>query len=81
LISPPGPSIVSTGAGPVVFHTASLPVRFEVIATGKVIYSSDDQLRTDFEYLISGEYLDFKYHLDMTRKELLETIKEEHPLL
>jgi len=62
-------------------HTASLPVRFEVIATGEVIYSSDDQLRTDFEYLLSGEYLDFKYHLDMIRQELFEAIKEGNPLV
>ena len=58
-----------------------MPVRFEVISTSEAIYSSDEELRTDFEYIISGEYLDFRFHLDMTRQELFETIKEETPLV
>lgn len=58
-------------------HSASLPVRFEAICTGEVIYSSDDERRTDFEYIVSGEYMDFKYHLDMARKELFEEIRED----
>jgi len=29
---------------------------------------------------VSGEYLDLKYHLDMIRREWLETIKEEHQI-
>lgn len=57
-------------------HSASLPVRFEAISTGRVIYSADEESRTDFEYFVSGEYMDFKYHLDMARRELFETIRE-----
>ncbi|MBS4008032.1 MAG: nucleotidyltransferase domain-containing protein [Clostridium sp.] len=63
------------------FHEASLPVRFEVISTGEVLYSSDEELRTDIEYIVSGEYLDFKFHLEMSRQELFEAIKEETPLV
>jgi len=62
-------------------HTVSLPVRFEAISTGEVIFSGDEELRTDFEYITSGEYLDFKYHLEMSRQELFEAIKEERPLV
>ncbi|MEW5952192.1 MAG: nucleotidyltransferase domain-containing protein [Bacillota bacterium] len=58
-------------------HSASLPVRFEAVSRGDVIYSVDDDLRTDFEYAVSGEYMDFKYHLDMARRELFESIKED----
>jgi predicted nucleotidyltransferase len=60
-------------------HSSSLPLRFEVISTGEVIYSSDDDRRTDFEYIVSGEYMDFKYHLDLARQELFEAIMEDGP--
>lgn len=59
-------------------QSASLPVRFEAVSSGKVIYSRDDERRTDFEYIVSGEYMDFRYHLDMARKELFESIMEEN---
>jgi hypothetical protein len=62
-------------------HSASLPVRFEAVSTGKVIYSSDDDRRTDFEDIVAGEYMDFKYHLDMARRELFEAIKEDGSLV
>ncbi|NPV73557.1 MAG: nucleotidyltransferase domain-containing protein [Pelotomaculum sp.] len=58
-------------------HSSSLPVRFEAVSTGEVIYSSDDDRRTDFEYIVSGEYMDFKYHLDLARQELFEALMED----
>lgn len=57
-------------------NLASLPVRFETVSTGRVIFSRDDEYRTDFEYIVSGEYMDFKYHLDKARCEFFEVIKE-----
>ena len=57
-------------------QNASLPVAFEVIYTGKVVYCSDDDKRTDYEYVISGRYMDFKYHQDEGQRELYEAIKE-----
>lgn len=57
-------------------RSASLPVRFEAVSRGKVIYSCDDERRTDYEYAVAGEYMDFKYHLDIARQELFESIKE-----
>lgn len=39
------------------------------------IYKDDDK-RTDFEYIVSGEYMDFKYHLETGRRELFEAILE-----
>ena len=58
-------------------NSAPLPIAFEIISTGKVIYCKDDDLRTDFEYIISGKYMDFRYHLETARQELFETIMEE----
>lgn len=62
-------------------HSAALPVRFEAVSAGEVIYCADDEIRTDFEYLVSGEYMDFNYHLDRARQELFEVIKEEGVLV
>lgn len=62
-------------------HSASLPVRFEAVSTGEVIYSSDFERRTDFEYIVAGEYMDFKFHLDTARRELFEAIKEGSSLV
>jgi predicted nucleotidyltransferase len=62
-------------------RSASLPVRFEVVSGGKVVYSCDDESRTDFEYAVAGEYMDFKYHLDAARQELFESIKEDASLV
>lgn len=58
-------------------HSATLPVRFGAVSSGEVIYSCDEELRTDFEYIVSGEYMDFKYHLNMAQHELFEAIQEE----
>lgn len=62
-------------------NSASLPVRFEAVSTGRVIFSRDDEYRTDFEYIVSGEYMDFKYHLDKARYEFFEVIKESGPVV
>ncbi|MEW6696556.1 MAG: type VII toxin-antitoxin system MntA family adenylyltransferase antitoxin [Bacillota bacterium] len=55
---------------------ASLAMAFEIISQGKVLYSSDENARTDYEYVISGRYMDFKYHLDIGYRELHENVKE-----
>lgn len=55
----------------------SLAMAFEIISQGKVVYSSDENARTDYEYIISGQYMDFKYHLDIGYQELRETLKDE----
>ncbi len=62
-------------------NTAPLPVGFEVISTGQVVYCPDDDRRTDFEYVVSGRYMDFKHHLEAARRELYEALKEETSLV
>lgn len=57
-------------------HSAKLPVRFEVISTGKIIYCSDNDMRTDFEDNVTREYLDFKYHLETACREFYEELME-----
>ncbi len=57
-------------------NSASLPLCFEVVSTGGVVYCGDEDRRTDFEYVVSGRYMDFKYHLEVARLELYEAIRE-----
>ncbi|TDA70599.1 MAG: nucleotidyltransferase domain-containing protein [Clostridia bacterium] len=60
---------------------APVPIAFEVINTGEVIYCTNEERRTDFEYVISGLYLDYNYHLYQGRRELYETIREASSLV
>ncbi|KFD42449.1 hypothetical protein DK28_0205370 [Peptococcaceae bacterium SCADC1_2_3] len=62
-------------------NSISLPICFEVISTGATLYCSDEDARTDFEYIISGRHMDFKYHLEKARQELYELLKEEAPFV
>lgn len=62
-------------------NLAPVPMAFEVISKGKVIYCIDDERRTDFEYVISGLYMDYRYHLQQARRELYEAIKEASGLV
>ncbi|MGI9861723.1 nucleotidyltransferase domain-containing protein [Moorella naiadis] len=57
-------------------NSATISMAFEVISTGRVIYCQDTERRTDFEYVISGLYMDYDYHLQQGRRELYEAIKE-----
>jgi len=59
-------------------HAASLALRFEAVAFGKLIYSGDEESRTDYEYALSGEYMDFSHHQKMAIRELFETVREEN---
>ncbi|MCL4424324.1 MAG: nucleotidyltransferase domain-containing protein [Firmicutes bacterium] len=58
-------------------NSASLPIRFEVVSTGKLVYCSDTDRLTDFLEDISREYMDFRFHLEMGRKELYQALKED----
>lgn len=62
-------------------NVVPLSIAFEVISKGKVIYCADYERRTDFEYVVSGLYMDFKYHLGQGRRELYEYIKEASGLV
>lgn len=61
----------------VFLKNTSLKLSFDIVSQGKVVYSSNDDLRTDYEYFISGRYMDFSYHLENGYRELYETFRGE----
>ncbi len=60
----------------VLLNTATIEFKFLVISRGKLIYSCDEDIRTDFEDVVIRDYLDFKPVLELYRKEVREAIKE-----
>ncbi|MEW6447634.1 MAG: nucleotidyltransferase domain-containing protein [Bacillota bacterium] len=51
-----------------------IALKFEIISSGKVMYSEDEDFRTDFEDVLIRDYLDFKPVLDLYYRELEEEI-------
>jgi uncharacterized protein len=62
----------------VLLNKASTEFRFLVIKHGRLIFSANEDKRTDFEDIVIRDYLDFKPFLDLYRKEVREAIKEGH---
>ncbi len=62
----------------VLLNRASIEFRFLVIKYGRLIFSANEDKRTDFEDIVIRDYLDFKPVLDLYRKEVREAIKEGH---
>ncbi len=62
----------------VLLNKASIEFRFLVIKYGQLIFSANEDKRTDFEDIVIRDYLDFKPFLDLYRKEVREAIKEGH---
>jgi len=60
----------------VILNTATIEFKYLVISRGKVIYSINEEKRTDFEDVVIRDYLDFKPFLELYRKEVREAIKE-----
>lgn len=57
---------------------APVYLKFNVIKNGKVIFSSDEEFRTDFEDVTVRDYLDFKPVLDLYYREMAEAILEKN---
>lgn len=51
-----------------------IALKFEIISSGRVLYSEDEDFRTDFEDVVIRDYLDFKPVLDLYYRELEEEI-------
>ncbi|MBS4030899.1 MAG: nucleotidyltransferase domain-containing protein [Clostridiales bacterium] len=68
--------ILNADVDTMVLNSASIEQKFLIIKRGIVVYSSNDNLRTDFEDVTIRDYLDFKPFLNTFRKEVRETIKE-----
>lgn len=60
----------------VVLNTAPLVARFDVISTGKVLQSNDEEKRTDFEVAVMTEYWDFKKYDEEYDQYFLRRLKE-----
>ncbi len=60
----------------VLLNTATIEFKYLVIYRGQVIYSMDEEKRTDFEDEVIRDYLDYKPVLELYRKEVREAIKE-----
>jgi len=60
----------------VLLNTATIEFKFLIINRGKLIYSGDEEKRTDFEDVVIRDYLDFKPVLELYRQEVREAIKE-----
>lgn len=60
----------------VLLNEASIEFKYLVIYHGQVIYSIDEEKRTDFEDEVIRDYLDFKPVLELYRKEVREAIQE-----
>jgi predicted nucleotidyltransferase len=58
----------------VFLERASLPLQFEVVTSGKVIYSVSKEIAFHYKEKIIKEYVDFKPLLDMQDRALLERL-------
>lgn len=56
----------------VLLNRAPLPLQFEIIHTGIVLYESSFDARTDFEDIVVRDYLDLSPMLERSRQEIME---------
>ncbi len=63
--------IVGVDVDLVILNEARLPVRFEIIRHGTVLWESSFDERTDAEDLIVRDYLDFRPFLERSFRDLL----------
>lgn len=61
----------------VVLNLAPLRIQFEVVTTGRLIYSKDDSVRADYESYILRKYEDFRRYDEEYRRVFIERVKEE----
>lgn len=60
----------------VVLNTAPLRAQFEIISTGQILQSNDEEKRTDFEVAVMSAYWDFKKYDEEYDFYLLRRLKE-----
>ena len=60
----------------IVLNTAPLEAQFEIIRTGKLLHSSDENIRTEYEVQMMNAYWDFKKVLDEYDAYALKRIRE-----
>jgi len=60
-----------------VINLAPLHAQFEIIATGRLLYSADENARTDFEVWVMNRYWDFEPYRRLFDNYMIQRIKEE----
>jgi len=60
-----------------VINLAPLHAQFEIIATGRLLYSADENARTDFEVWVMNRYWDFEPYRRLFDSYLIQRIKKE----
>lgn len=60
----------------VVLNDARLPVRFEIIRHGRVLWEASQGERTDAEEIIVRDYLDFRPFLQRSFRDMLDGARE-----
>ena len=63
----------------VILSEARLPLRFEIIRSGRVLYELSFEERVSAEEVIVRDYLDFEPFLRQSAREILEAAQEEAP--
>jgi len=58
----------------VYLQEAPFGLQMDAIKNGKILFSLDDNFRTDYEDWVMMKYLDWKYEDDMYNKEMVEAI-------
>ncbi|MEW6229811.1 MAG: nucleotidyltransferase domain-containing protein [Bacillota bacterium] len=69
--------IAGCGVDLVVVNAARLPLQFEIIRTGRVLYESSFDARTDVEDIIVRDYLDLQPMYEQNFREISEAAQEE----
>ena len=55
---------------------AAILMRFEILSTGKVVFCTDDDFRTDFEDIAYRDYLDYKPFIAQFYKDETEAVRD-----
>lgn len=68
--------ILKSKVDSIILNTATIEQKFMIISRGDLLYSNNDDKRTDFEDITIRDYLDFKPFYELYRQEVRESIKE-----
>lgn len=60
----------------VVLNDAGLPIAFEVVSRGRVLYETSPEERTDAEDVVVRDYLDFLPALERSCREMIDEVRE-----
>ncbi len=70
--------LVGTQVDLIFLQNVPILMRYEIVATGKVVYCTDDDFRTDFEDIAFRDYLDFRPFIEQFYREAGEAVRDGH---